>query len=27
LQALLATWTGVCIVCGSHVANHQRGPT
>jgi SRSO17 transposase len=27
LQALLATWTGVCIVCGSRIDTHPRAPT
>src|SRR4051812_12826622 len=27
LQALLATWTGVCIVCGSRIDAHPRAPT
>src|SRR3982751_2910323 len=27
LQALLATWTGTCIVCGSRIDTHARAPT
>src|SRR4051794_6122178 len=27
LQVLLATWTGVCIVCGSRIDTHPRAPT
>jgi hypothetical protein len=27
LQALLATWTGTCIVCGQRIPSHARAPT
>jgi hypothetical protein len=27
LQALLATWTGTCIVCGQRIDSHARAPT
>jgi hypothetical protein len=27
LQALLATWTGTCTVCGQHVEARSRAPT
>jgi hypothetical protein len=27
LQALLATWTGTCNVCGSQVDTYPRAPT
>ena len=27
LQALLATWTGVCSVCGQRIDTHPRAPT
>ena len=27
LQTLLATWTGTCAVCGSHIDSHPRAPT
>jgi hypothetical protein len=27
LQALLATWTGICSVCGSHIDTRPRIPT
>ncbi len=27
LQALLGTWTGTCIICGSRIDIHAPGPT
>jgi hypothetical protein len=27
LQALLATWTGICTVCGQRIDSQPRAPT